>query len=82
MLSPKARALLDYEREHPDMGSAKLEWLTAHGWRISRHHQQIDRLLLDPDVMAEYPDVAARAAERRERTINAGQSNRPVASGL
>lgn len=81
MLTRRSRELLDHERANPGMCAAKLQWLSDHGWPVGRHHQQIDRLLLDIDAMAEYPDVAARAAQRRERTIIAGQSNKPAPGG-
>ncbi|WP_371031202.1 hypothetical protein [Pseudoclavibacter sp. JSM 162008] len=74
MLSSKARALLEYERAHPKMDQEKLAWLSENGWSAGRHAEQIARLLLDTDVMAEFPDLAARSTRRYEHGL---RTNRP-----
>lgn len=74
MLSSKARALLEYERAHPKMDQEKLAWLTRNGWPVGRHVDQIASLLLDVDIMAEFPDLAARSSRRYEHDL---RTNRP-----
>ncbi|WP_443070006.1 DUF3263 domain-containing protein [Subtercola sp. YIM 133946] len=75
MVSGDEHTLLAFEDAHPSPYPAKeSDVRAAFGMSLPRYYQKLLQLVQQPDVVAEFPQLAKRMLERQERARRAREA--------
>lgn len=75
MLSERANQILDLEERMPKLTGLKMDRIYSTSRNAAAYFQELNRIIDDPDALAERPMLVKRLQRARERRV-AGRASR------